>query len=121
MCPSWGQPSAGPPAAQKTAAHDNLQGEPDEPAAQPAALEQPRCSVITQRHAMPDVELVDEAGAPGAMSTLLESNQSVALSFIFTTCTTICPVMTATFARMRRVGFGWSRSRSTPGTTDPTS
>jgi protein SCO1/2 len=26
----------------------------------------------------------------------------VAVNFIFTTCTTICPVMTATFAQMRR-------------------
>jgi protein SCO1/2 len=36
------------------------------------------------------------------LRTLLASDEPVALNFIFTTCTTICPVMTATFAQMRR-------------------
>jgi protein SCO1/2 len=32
----------------------------------------------------------------------VNSDKPVALNFIFTTCTTICPVMTATFSQMRR-------------------
>ena len=36
------------------------------------------------------------------MQALIDTDEPLALNFIFTTCTTICPVMTATFAQMRR-------------------
>jgi protein SCO1/2 len=83
-------------------AHLGDQMAPDEHAAHRAAMQQTRYSVTTERYAVPDVELIDQSGTPVALRTLLEADQPVALNFIFTTCTTICPVMTATFAQMRR-------------------
>jgi protein SCO1/2 len=75
---------------------------PDEHAMHRAALTKPGYSVTTQRYTIPDVELIDESGATVTLSTMLDSEQPLALNFIFTTCTTICPVMTATFAHMRQ-------------------
>ena len=51
---------------------------------------------------IPDVQLIDAEGEVVALRGLLESKHPVALNFIFTTCTTICPVMTVTFAQMQR-------------------
>jgi protein SCO1/2 len=67
-----------------------------------AAMANPSYSVSTVKYAIPDVQLIDESGAPVTLRALLEPGHPIALNFIFTTCTTICPVMTATFAQMRR-------------------
>ena len=56
----------------------------------------------TQKYSIPDVNLIDANGNKISMSKLLSANEPVALNFIFTTCKTICPVMTATFANMQR-------------------
>jgi len=75
---------------------------PDEHAAHRAAMQNPRYSATTENYAIPDVELIDQLGTSISLQSLLEADQPIALNFIFTTCTTICPVMTATFAQMRR-------------------
>ena len=99
---SCSKQSAEPPPADEHAAHQGGQASPDPHAAHRAALEKPQYSVITERYSVPDVNLLDQSGASVALPTLLESDKPVALNFIFTTCTTICPVMTATFAQMQR-------------------
>jgi protein SCO1/2 len=86
---SWAQPAAEPPAMHDHTAHL-------------AAMAKTSYSVTTQRYAVPDVELIDESGASVTLRTILDADQPLALNFIFTTCTTICPVMTAIFAQMRR-------------------
>ena len=48
----------------------------------------------------PEVLLQDQNGNDLALAEILNSGEPIALNFIFTTCTTICPVMTATFAHM---------------------
>lgn len=53
-------------------------------------------------YAVPDITLTDQNDEDVALSDLLESPAPVALNFMFTTCTTICPVMTATLAHMQR-------------------
>lgn len=50
---------------------------------------------------LPEVTLVDQNGDRVRLQTLLNGSEPVALNFVFTTCTTICPVMTATFSKMR--------------------
>lgn len=50
----------------------------------------------------PDVTLVDQDGRRVPLAKILEPGSPLALNFIFTTCTTVCPVMTATFAGLRR-------------------
>lgn len=59
-------------------------------------------TVTMQNYNVPDVELIDESGATVVLDTFLDGDHPVAVNFIFTTCTTICPIMTATFAQMRR-------------------
>lgn len=53
------------------------------------------------RYEAPRVTLVDQEGRAVALDDALPSSAPVALNFIFTTCTTICPVMSATFAGLR--------------------
>jgi protein SCO1/2 len=74
----------------------------DPHAAHRAAMHKPRYSVSLENYEIPDVQLTDTNGSPVALRPLLDSGRPLALNFIFTTCTTICPVMTATFAQMQR-------------------
>lgn len=94
--------------------------EADEHAAHRAAMEQKRYSVIQESYPVPEVKLIDQSGNAVALRALLEGDQPVALNFIFTTCTTICPVMTATFAQMRReLGEAGDRVQLVSITIDP--
>jgi protein SCO1/2 len=54
-------------------------------------------------YAVPDITLTDQYDQDVGLPRLLLSPGPVALNFIFTTCTTICPVMTATLAHMHSV------------------
>ncbi|HET9480028.1 MAG TPA: SCO family protein [Pyrinomonadaceae bacterium] len=51
---------------------------------------------------IPDVELLDQNGRKIRFYTDLVKDQTVAINFIFTTCTTICPPLGATFARVQK-------------------
>ena len=51
---------------------------------------------------IPDVELLDQDGRKVHFYTDLVKGRTVAINFIFTTCTTICPPLGATFARVQR-------------------
>ena len=89
-------------AANEHAAHQHGAGAHDKHAAHRAAMQSTRYTAKTEEYAAPNVELIDQLGTPVSLQALLEADQPIALNFIFTTCTTICPVMTATFAQMRR-------------------
>jgi len=99
---AWAVQSGQPPPMHAHAAHDGAHAMPGEHAAHHAAMQSQGYTVTTERYLVPDVELIDESGSPVALRQLLEGDRPVALDFIFTTCTTICPVMTATFARMQQ-------------------
>jgi protein SCO1/2 len=49
----------------------------------------------------PDVKLVDAGGKKVALASYLDGKEPVMLNFIFTTCTTICPAMSATFSQLQ--------------------
>jgi hypothetical protein len=51
---------------------------------------------------IPDVELLDQDGNKVRFYTDLVKGRTVAINFIFTTCTTICPPLGATFARVQK-------------------
>jgi cytochrome oxidase Cu insertion factor (SCO1/SenC/PrrC family) len=51
---------------------------------------------------IPDVELLDQDGRKVRFYSDLVRGKVVAVNFIFTTCTTICPPLGATFARVQR-------------------
>lgn len=92
----------------------------DEHAAHRAAAKSRHYSVSSEQYDVPDVRLIDAEGKTVGLRTLLDSEQPLALNFIFTTCTTICPVMTATFAQMqRKLGDSADRLRLVSISIDP--
>jgi len=84
------------------AANQQDQAVPDKHAAHRAAMKETSYAATTENYSIPDVELIDQMGVSVSLRPLLEGEHPVALNFIFTTCTTICPVMTVTFAQMRQ-------------------
>jgi cytochrome oxidase Cu insertion factor (SCO1/SenC/PrrC family) len=51
---------------------------------------------------IPDAKVVDQNGKELNFYTDLVKHKTVAINFIFTTCTTICPPLTATFRRVQQ-------------------
>jgi cytochrome oxidase Cu insertion factor (SCO1/SenC/PrrC family) len=51
---------------------------------------------------IPDVRVLDQHGKQVNFYTDLVKGKTVAINFIFTTCTTICPPLTATFRRVQQ-------------------
>ncbi len=50
---------------------------------------------------MPDIKLVDMNGVQIPLHEIVKSEEPIILNFIFTSCTTICPVMSATFQQVQ--------------------
>ena len=50
---------------------------------------------------VPDVELIDQDGNTVRLRSLLSGDKAVIADFIFTTCTTVCPVLSGIMARMQ--------------------
>jgi cytochrome oxidase Cu insertion factor (SCO1/SenC/PrrC family) len=59
-------------------------------------------STANSKMNIPDVEVLDHNGNRIHFYTDLIKGQTVAINFIFTTCTTICPPLGATFARVQK-------------------
>lgn len=53
-------------------------------------------------YTLPDLTLVDMHGERVPLAAALRDDAPVVLNFIFTTCSSVCPVMSATFAEARR-------------------
>jgi protein SCO1/2 len=53
-------------------------------------------------YTLPDLTLVDMHGERVTLAAALRDDMPVVLNFIFTTCSSVCPVMSATFAEARR-------------------
>ena len=75
------------------------QHEHHHPPAQPAQPEQERVEGLQ----IPDVSLIDQDGRPVRFASELVKDRVVAINFVFTTCTTICPPMGAHFAKLRQL------------------
>lgn len=56
----------------------------------------------TQNYEIPALVLVDKDNNKVALDEALAADEPVMLNFIFTTCTTICPVLSATFAQVQK-------------------
>lgn len=58
-----------------------------------------RYQVSRHAYELPELTLVDAAGDRVAVREIFRGDRPIILSFIFTSCTTICPVLTATLAQ----------------------
>ncbi|MBL0225472.1 MAG: SCO family protein [Geobacteraceae bacterium] len=54
-----------------------------------------------ERYTMPDVVLINQDGKKVRLTALLKSDQPVVVNFIYGTCTTICPVLSAGFVNLQ--------------------
>lgn len=54
-----------------------------------------------EAYKVPDVVLVNQDGAKVKLGAVLDSGEPVILDFIFGTCTTICPVLSAGYANLQ--------------------
>jgi cytochrome oxidase Cu insertion factor (SCO1/SenC/PrrC family) len=76
----------------------------------PASAEGQAAPAATEAHAahaaskmsIPDVELLDQDGRKVRFYTDLVKGKVVVVNYIFTTCTTVCPPLGATFARVQK-------------------
>jgi protein SCO1/2 len=69
---------------------------------------------------IPDLKLVDMNGAAVSLREGLGGNDPVMLNFIFTTCTAVCPVMSATFHHVQgQLGADSSKVRMISISIDP--
>ncbi|HLP97418.1 MAG TPA: SCO family protein [Sideroxyarcus sp.] len=69
---------------------------------------------------IPDVSLVDAGGVKISLREVLGGDEPVMLNFIFTSCTAICPVMSATFRQVQeQLGEERSKVRMVSISIDP--
>ena len=62
----------------------------------------PSMSRMEAFYSVPPVTLIDQHGQTQPMAGVLATEKPVLLNFIFTTCTAICPAMSATFQQLQR-------------------
>lgn len=91
-----------PAAAQEASEHCHPQDAPQATAAAAKAPETPEAQPLDALN-VPDVPLVDQDGKPVRFYTDLVKDRVVAVNFVFTSCTTICPPMGANFAKLRKI------------------
>jgi protein SCO1 len=77
----------------------------------PACLLAQDESVAISRLTIPDVELVDQHGKRVRFYSDLVEGRVVAIETVFTSCTTICPMMGANFSKLSRLFTGQGRGR----------
>lgn len=68
----------------------------------PATAETRKYQRNIEQYTVPDIVLVNQNGAKVPLKNLLKSDQPVIVDFIFGTCTTICPILSAGFANLQQ-------------------
>lgn len=61
-----------------------------------------RYTRTVEDYTAPDVTLVDQTGRPVRLREIVAGPSTVILDFIYGTCTTICPILSAGFASLQR-------------------
>lgn len=73
-----------------------------------------------EHYSIPNVALINQDGKKVRLATLLNSDQPVIVDFIYGTCTTICPVLSAGYANLQgKLGAGSQMPRLISITIDP--
>ncbi len=78
------------------------QDEHHHPQAVAPAPERPETQTL-DRLEIPDIPVIDQDGRARRFYTDLVKDRIVAVSFVFTTCTTICPPLGATFGKLQKL------------------
>lgn len=85
-----------------------------------AAAEPERYKRTVEQYTIPDVVLINQDGEKIRFKKLLESEQPVVVDFIYGTCTTICPILSAGYANLqRKLGTDTAKVRLVSITIDP--
>jgi protein SCO1/2 len=73
-----------------------------------------------EQYVIPDVVLINQDGEKVRFKKLLEAEQPVVVDFIYGTCTTICPILSAGYANLqRKLGTDSARVHLVSITIDP--
>ncbi|MEK6337380.1 MAG: SCO family protein [Acidobacteriota bacterium] len=81
-----------------------VQAQPVAPTASPTAPPGDLASMLSSR--IPNIAVADQNGNDLRFYSDLIKGQTVAINFIFTTCTGVCPPLTATFRRVQQALAG---------------
>ncbi|OGU16575.1 MAG: photosynthetic protein synthase I [Geobacteraceae bacterium GWC2_53_11] len=68
----------------------------------PVLAEEIKYKRTVENYTIPDVTLVNQNGARVKLKDLITSSKPVVLDFIYGTCTTICPVLSAGYTSLQR-------------------
>lgn len=86
----------------------------------PPLPEKGHYTVVSKTYDVPDMRMVEASGKELGLRNLLNGDEPVMLNFIFTTCTTLCPVMSATFHDVqKKLGPGRKDVRLVSVSIDP--
>lgn len=110
------------PAAEPAAndSLDSISGEADPHAHHRQMMKSKTYSRSLHHYQLPDLALVDMQGQKTSLLSEVNRDQPVMLNFIFTTCTTICPVLSATFSQAeQQLGDESDQVRMISITIDP--
>ena len=77
-------------------------GEADPHAKHRKMMSATNVAISTHTYQVEDLEFVGMDGKDSTLGAAMATGNPVIVNFIFTTCTTICPVQTATFAQVQR-------------------
>jgi protein SCO1/2 len=89
-------------------------------AARGSAADPPQYQRAIEDYTIPDVVLVNQDGQKVRLKKLLESEKPVIVDYIYGTCTTICPVLSAGFINLqKKLGAEGRKPRLVSITIDP--
>lgn len=66
-----------------------------------AAAKERKYARSMESYSLPDVSLINQNGEKVRIKSLLNSDKTVVIDFIYGTCTTICPVLSASFVNLQ--------------------
>ncbi|HIJ89163.1 MAG TPA: SCO family protein [Desulfuromonadales bacterium] len=86
----------------------------------PAGAESKKYKRSVETYAIPDIPLINQDGKKVRLAALLGGDQPVVVNFIYGTCTTICPVLSAGFINLQnKLAAGGQKPRLVSITIDP--
>ena len=86
----------------------------------PARAESTRYKRTVEKYKLPDVVLINQNGKKVSLASMLNTDQPMVVDFIYGTCTTICPVLSAGYTNLQnRLAASGQMPRLISITIDP--